>query len=75
MSILPPKRAVLTIRLTEADREVLVTRAIQANVPLSFMVRKAIREFVNKSQPVDPRVAKQAGPFKFLSSSDGSGGA
>jgi hypothetical protein len=73
MSILPPKRAVVVVRLSESDREVLVSRAIQANVALSVLVRRAIREFLHKPVGAEPRPA--AGPSRYFAASDGRDGA
>ncbi len=78
MSILPPKHSAIRVRLTQADRDVLVSRAQRSGVALSVIIRRAIREYLNKPEPQFPSHApaiRELNKTWLPKSSDGRGGA
>lgn len=72
MSILPPKHSAVRVRLTQADRDVLVSRAQRSGVALSVVIRRAIRQYLNTPESAS---YQRPVPAKFLGSADGVSGA
>lgn len=73
--ILPPRHSSLRVRITQVEREVLDAKVRKTGIPMSVHVRRALRAYLAMSPDAEPdgRIAK--GAAKFLSSSDGRGGA
>lgn len=81
MTLVPPKYAAVRVRLTQADRDALAARAVREDVPMSVLIRRAIRKYMNPTVTISTTPAGAMQPehlktmAKFLSSSDGRGGA
>lgn len=56
MTLVPPKYAAIRVRMTAADKEALMARAQRDDVPLSVVIRRAVRHYLNQGapRPVEP---------------------
>lgn len=76
----PKRTAVIHVRLTTADRDVIIARAIKAGRSVSDYVRGAAMHYATTGTPAipsahQPSVGRSTPASKFLSSADGRGGA
>ena len=71
----PKKSAVIVIRCTPAERDAMIARAQRAGKSLSDYLRGAGMHYAEPGRQVTANVRTDASPSRFLSSSDGRGGA
>lgn len=70
MTMVPPKYAALRVRVTEADRQTLVARAQRDGVPVSVVMRRAFRAYLNQPIGLSPKPTP-----RYLAATDGRDGA
>ncbi len=75
MTLVPPKYAAVRVRLTQADKDALISRAHRDDVPLSVVIRRAIRHYLNTPKDAVRTQPAYIQPGKYLSSASGLEGA
>lgn len=64
MTMVPPKYAAVRVRLTQADKDALSARAQRDDVPLSVVIRRAIRQYLNQGAPRPVEPFRQTGQIR-----------
>lgn len=74
LSTHPKRTVVIHVRMTQTEKDAIVTRATRAGKSVSEYVRGAAMHYVGAAQFANPTTPPRV-PSKFLGASDGRGGA